>query len=334
MCLSIFWHKAQRRIRRAGALVHTFAVVNVLLIVLVVNRYAGYLPFIYLIEGALLVGYRVTQYYKIANHHFCLDFCYLGNFLLAIYLIFPGHGNFSSHFFMILFTLSHGPILGGAYAFRNSLVFGDIDKYTSVFIHVMPPWVCYVLRWKTEEVNSFGGNVYDICTSAGQCPGFHNFAWFLPAGLVVYIIHLILYFLWVYVLPHPKLHENPLYLNSYLYLVYGPKNPSPVVKLVKSFGDGRTLLMYNVVSFGYGVFSMAPCYLFYHSIEANTALLGILGLLVIYNGATWYGYSRKPPKIAPVPTERLGRRSSLFYDSSKAGNQVHPEKSKAQRTVE
>lgn len=47
-------------------------------------------------------------------------------------------GCFFSHSFLF-FLLSNGPLAIGIVMWRNSLVFHDLDKVTSVFIHIFPP---------------------------------------------------------------------------------------------------------------------------------------------------------------------------------------------------
>jgi len=46
---------------------------------------------------------------------------------------------------MVMFGIANGPLAWAAYIFRNSLVFHDVDKMTSVYIHTLPMFLTYGL---------------------------------------------------------------------------------------------------------------------------------------------------------------------------------------------
>ncbi|KAF5357594.1 hypothetical protein D9758_007410 [Tetrapyrgos nigripes] len=79
---------------------------------------------------------------RIANRLFwcalLFDLYYYVTILSFIYLwIFPAS---------LALCLSHGSLASAAITWRNSLVFHDLDKVTSLFIHVYPPFVFTVTR--------------------------------------------------------------------------------------------------------------------------------------------------------------------------------------------
>lgn len=61
---------------------------------------------------------------------------------LAYLWIFPS----STKLFVACYCLTHGPLCTAIATWRNSLVFHSVDKVTSLFIHVYPPFVFTVLR--------------------------------------------------------------------------------------------------------------------------------------------------------------------------------------------
>lgn len=61
---------------------------------------------------------------------------------LAYIWIFPK----SSKLFLACYCLAHGPLCTAIATWRNSLVFHSVDKVTSLFIHVYPPFVFTTLR--------------------------------------------------------------------------------------------------------------------------------------------------------------------------------------------
>ena len=52
----------------------------------------------------------------------------------------------STALFVACYTLSHGPLASAVITWRNSLVFHDQDKVTSLFIHIYAPLVFFVIR--------------------------------------------------------------------------------------------------------------------------------------------------------------------------------------------
>ena len=61
---------------------------------------------------------------------------------LAYIWIWPS----STVLFVACYCLSHGPLCTAIATWRNSLVFHSVDKVTSLFIHIYPPFVFTVLR--------------------------------------------------------------------------------------------------------------------------------------------------------------------------------------------
>ena len=98
-------------------------------------------------------------------HYFMLDFCYLANLILIVYLTFYPS---SPHLFMMNFVNCTGPLLFSVIMWRNSLVFHSIEKVTSVFIHIYPNLVVFVLRWMVKHKDGIvkfpsTGQEYHIC---------------------------------------------------------------------------------------------------------------------------------------------------------------------------
>lgn len=61
---------------------------------------------------------------------------------LAYIWIWPS----STVLYVACYCLSHGPLCTAIATWRNSLVFHSVDKVTSLFIHIYPPFVFTVLR--------------------------------------------------------------------------------------------------------------------------------------------------------------------------------------------
>jgi|NorSeaMetagenome_1021524.scaffolds.fasta_scaffold75303_2 hypothetical protein len=69
------------------------------------------------------------------RHYLFYDFCYFANFF-SLYLLFVAPH--SPDIFLILFTVSNGPLAWSVLAFNNSLIFHSAQHMTSAFIHTSP----------------------------------------------------------------------------------------------------------------------------------------------------------------------------------------------------
>jgi Protein of unknown function (DUF2838) len=78
---------------------------------------------------------RFVIYRRAKFHYFMLDWCYFCQVLLLVYVhVFPS----SPVLFQAVFAVANGPLVIAIVMWRNSLVFHDLDKLTSAFIHLMP----------------------------------------------------------------------------------------------------------------------------------------------------------------------------------------------------
>lgn len=90
-----------------------------------------------------LMGWRLVTFRR-KKWHFMCDLCYWVNLLCLVHLyVLPD----SAAVFALAFTLSNGPLAWAIVAWRNSLVFHDLEKMTSIFIHAAPPLLMYSQRW-------------------------------------------------------------------------------------------------------------------------------------------------------------------------------------------
>lgn len=90
---------------------------------------------------------RAYKYKKRAWHYFLFDLCYYVTILNFVYIwILPR----SASLWVACYCLSHGSLASAVITWRNSLVFHDSDKVTSLFVHVYPPLVFSVIRSVTR----------------------------------------------------------------------------------------------------------------------------------------------------------------------------------------
>ena len=103
-----------------------------------------------------LLGYRVWSYSRRGWSLFLYDYCYLANLLLLVHLLVPSARS-SATVFKLAWASSFGPLAWATVAWRNSMVWHDLDKVTSVAIHLLPPIVIWCQRtWCTRGVAGAG----------------------------------------------------------------------------------------------------------------------------------------------------------------------------------
>jgi hypothetical protein len=175
----------------------------------------------------------------LCRHYFMLDFCYYANALclLNIFLL-PS----STALFMVNFCFSNGPLLlvrsltlerstqhplarsalnaslpsQALVAWRNSLVFHDIDKVTSVFLHALPSLLSWCWRWHglrtliTERSSSDESNVKSA---------------FFYVPLSAYLLWQFAYLTWTEVVAKEKLDSDPDLITSLRWLAADDKQP-------------------------------------------------------------------------------------------------------------
>lgn len=91
-----------------------------------------------------LVFARWIRYMKIGMHYYLIDLCYFSTALI-LYNIWLDPRN--EALMRIGFLTSHGCLAVSIMAFRNSLVFHDMDCLTSIGVHAAPMIITHHIRW-------------------------------------------------------------------------------------------------------------------------------------------------------------------------------------------
>lgn len=227
---------------------------------------------------------RLKIYHADNLHYFLIDFCYIGNFILLFYLHFYPN---SVVLFQLVFALSTGPITVAILAWRNSLVFHNLDKMTTVVVHVMPPLMAFNLRWFPEE------------TTNGQLKAeeIESVSWFraLVLPLIVYLYWQVCYFLKTEVVDAKRLGCNPELWTSARWL--SKQGGKVVGKVVNMYGNtdsrvNRTLMGIQCI---YTAVTLLPIKLFYSSMLLHGLYLLFMLFSCVHNGASYYFdvFSRK-----------------------------------------
>ncbi len=252
---------------------------------------------------------RFLLYRRSKWHMFMLDHCYFVGWSLLQYLWFnpvqpdPGHRHL-----LILFALCMGPLAGGIWMWKNSLVFSDLDRFTSVFIHFVPPLVCYCIRFHSLE------------SYAIAVPSLWEFVW---RPLATYVWWQVFYLLKTEVLDRERFEEDEQLTSSLRWMT--KKHPHPIYLWVVSKPWGKNVppvFIIVTVQFIYSVMLLCFAWLLAQSQRASELWLAGLFLVATFNGGKYYlevmaeRHAKQAARLAAHEQQPPHKHESLFVISS------------------
>ena len=140
--LSASWHST-KVVRTREKVSFFVGVMTVLFSALMFGMAPQYVPLAYTIGSAYLIPLRWYKYKQRAWHYFLFDLWY---YVTILKFIFLWLAPWSPALFVACYCLSHGSLGSAVITWRNSLVFHDQDKVTSLFIHIYGPFTFTVIR--------------------------------------------------------------------------------------------------------------------------------------------------------------------------------------------
>ncbi|XP_078587489.1 uncharacterized protein LOC144868769 [Branchiostoma floridae x Branchiostoma japonicum] len=233
------------------------------------------IPYYYAVSAPVLIGLRLYLYCTKKWQFFMLDFCYFGNAITYVYIwAAPA----DPRMFQVTFAIANGPLVIAVFFFRNSIVFHSIDRMTSVFIHSLPAYVAYGVRWYSPETSVNWYTPFPTETEF-QNP---SFIWLLAVPLACYVGHALLYAIVV----NGILRPSPEYWNSYRFLT--AKKNGVVYKALNMFGPKFLYFNYNVLNVLVCLASILLCQVWYRWFVAHAVFLAVAFVIKAWNGATFY----------------------------------------------
>ena len=229
-----------------------------------------------------LITARYFLYRRSKEHFFLLDFCYYVqvNLLLLLWHYGP-YAN--GELFVLVFALTSGPLAGGIYMWNNSLVLHDLDRFTSTFIHLVPPIVAYALRWHapagTEGLFRTGGEWGD---------GYPSYVQIVVPSMLAYGFWQVMYILKTEVLDRRRFREDQELITSLRWMTR--HRPHAIYRWCRETKGWNVpaLAIIVVVQLIYTVVSLSPVYFLYRSQRLNEAWLALLFLVAAWNGSRYY----------------------------------------------
>jgi len=208
--------------------------------------------------------------------------------------------------FKVYFGLCNGPLIMATVMWKNKLVFHDLDKITSLFIHMFPPLLTYTTRWHTDLFTNVSANDEKI----------HLFE--IGYMLIFYVLWQVLYVVKTEYLDGVKFANDATLMSSARWL--SDVQPHPLYKKVIKRGWKVTPTQVLVpVQLVYTLLTLIPAFFMYQSqILHLTLMVGIFGVSV------WFGASYYFESFTDNYTKRLEDKIRKFYD--KEGHENHNKK--------
>jgi hypothetical protein len=238
----------------------------------------SYPKYLYVVYTAILlplITWRFFSYHQHKHHYFMLDFCYFDNLLLLIWLyIFPQN----LKLFKLVFALSTGPLLMAVIAWSNSLVFHDIDRVTSLFIHLFPPTVLYAERWH----NPSNFSAY----SEAEISWSNSFE-SIWVPFLFYVAWQVAYLVKTEVMDRKRMDADSDIVTSARWLTRN--KPHAIYKWLRNKGvtlhENVILILFQL---GYTLLMLLPAVACYTYHQVNIVVLLIVLIFATWNGANYY----------------------------------------------
>ncbi|KAI9345285.1 hypothetical protein BDR26DRAFT_156668 [Obelidium mucronatum] len=213
-----------------------------------------YIVTFYLWTMIPLMLIRYVDFHRQKWHYFMIDFCYYVNAVLFYFLIKDPS---NSTLFKVVFTWSNGPLLWAIVVWRSGLVFHSLPHITTIYIHLLPAFVTYVIRWIPID----GQDVSSLC-SGNACVMHVSdlFGW----PIALYLVWQILYLVKTEVLDRKKLQADKDIGTSLRHLIAFYQNHF-WGKVVNSLGPQFSILMFVLMQLVYTAVVSIPTALFYQN---------------------------------------------------------------------
>ena len=214
------------------------------------------------------------------------------------------YNDISYYIFRILFTACVGPLALSVLAFRNSVVFHNIDHLTSTVLHWTPQVSIWGMRWWVNDLENTFPNVFNIgCGEPNApyqwsiffgkdvCSGSIVDLWVIPA-IVYILLYSIPYGVIVFYCSRKSLHEKGFQINFELL-----KNKPPLKSLLKIGGERFKPLKYSLIHGMFVIVTFLLSPLMWNSFAIHTIYLVAILMKATINGATYHVRAYTKQKI-------------------------------------
>ncbi|GAA94280.1 hypothetical protein E5Q_00929 [Mixia osmundae IAM 14324] len=257
----------------------SFGVLNIMASCLLLGFEPAWIPTWYSLQAAWLLPVRLYTYKKRNYHYFLLDFCYYVNVLVLVFLYLMPH---SKILFESTYCLAMGPLLLAIPTWRNSLVLHSLDKITSLYIHIFPPFLLTSLR-------HFDPTAHQRYSALAEMPALQP-SRSLVLSSAIYLVWQVAYYVLIVVARKEKIKQGRV--TSFTYLQADTKGA--IGKIIAKVPPPRREVTFMFCQFIYTIITMLPAALFAYDSKffSGCLLISCFGVSV-WNGACFYAFKDK-----------------------------------------
>ncbi|KAJ1311272.1 hypothetical protein OPQ81_009770 [Rhizoctonia solani] len=252
-----------------------YGVMMVLASALLFGLAPEWLHVVYSVHVAYFLPTRFYVYKKKHWHYFLFDLCYYAQILCLVYIWWAPS---NTTLWVAAYLLSHGSLASAVITWRNSLVFHDLDKVISLFIHIYPPLVFTVIR-------HFYPKVEDRFPAAAKVQYLEPIQ-SLVLSTIIYLIWQTLYWKFVLVDRRKKI-ESGQRTTSFSFLLNEKRGV--IGKTLGAMPPQRRELAFMLGQLVYSVLTCLPAiFLLYTSPKWSGAFLLLIFSVSVWNGGGFY----------------------------------------------
>ncbi|QRV76620.1 membrane protein [Ceratobasidium sp. AG-Ba] len=304
----------------AGLVSFFYGVMMVLASALMFGLAPEWIHVVYSVHVLYFLPTRFYVYKKKHWHYFLFDLCYYAQILCLAYLwVAPGN----TTLWVAAYLLAHGSLASAVITWRNSLVFHDLDKVISLFIHIYPPLVFTVIRHFYPNVETrFPAAAKVKVLEAGQS---------LFLNTIIYLIWQTLYWKFVLVNKRKKI-ESGQRTTSFSFLLNEQRGV--IGKVLGATPPRRREMYFMLGQLLYSILTSLPAvFLLYTSAKWSGAFLLLIFSVSVWNGGGYYieVFGRKFERELESLRKELAEATAAGYSSSGA-NTPHSRSEQAQKS--
>jgi hypothetical protein len=258
----------------------TLGVTNVALTAYIIGRWPHSYYHYWALKSVILFTLRYFSYKKKGLHYMMFELCYAAGFLGMAHAYFYQQ---SPVVRKAAFSMMAGPLQWSILAMRNSLVFHDFDKITTLMMHSSPALVAFIIRWYPNPNWTAGFTAQQMAEY--DRAGFKDL---VITPMLFYMVWLVCYYILIFVLLAKRIARKG-YKNMFTEMILSPKaRKSSLAKLVMKAPTGLQPLVYLMMHGVAAALAVLTTPLCWHYFYFHTATLLFVLFLSAWNGANFY----------------------------------------------
>jgi hypothetical protein len=262
-----------------------------------------------------LVFFRWIRYMGMGMHYYLIDLCYFSTALILYNIWFDPR---NEALLRIGFLSSHGCLAVSIMAFRNSMVFHDMDCITSMSIHAAPMLITHHIRWGLiPQEESWPEDQRKFSTISKDLTAESYFKLMLTNPLIFYFSWLICYAIVNFVISYEKIRSKN-YNTLYLWFSQKPYWRAKIQLYEKWLGQWTGPIIFMFGHFIFFITTHCIAMVEFDNYYFNVTMMTFYVGCSLWNGANYYmEYFSKRYESKLASIEALGGKSLTMEERQK-----------------